>query len=363
MNRPKLKRFAVPSLNLPKRKVYLEEHRHSSLGREEHYAKRQKVQELQDANIVDAPLCDGSEEAVQPTVVPTPYEDLKEEEKVAVQNLLLLSSGVAKGLVDKEVQVSSGDIIITFSSTIKEDRHLNSLTGIPSFTLLNKLALLVNKNYPDIKKHKLSIIDRIVLVFMKLKMGLKFNVLSFLFKICSASCKIIFVEYVGKLANILKSCIVWPSYEECQQNIPSCFIDFKSVRTVLDCIEIPIEKPKCLCCRIRTYSHYKGRQTLKIMTGVSPAGLITFLSKSYGGRTSDKAIFEQSHLINKLQSRQDSLMVDKGFLIDKICKDHFIKLVRPHFLSKKKSSSVQKNQKKIFQFLGLEYTLSVSTKG
>nr|CAI5858502.1 unnamed protein product [Callosobruchus analis] len=126
MNRPKLKRFAVPSLNLPKRKVYLEEHRHSSLGREERYAKRQKVQELQDANIVDAPLCDGSEEAVQPTVVPTPYEDLTEEEKVAVQNLLLLSSGVAKGLVDKEVQVSSGDIIITFSSTIKEDRHLNS---------------------------------------------------------------------------------------------------------------------------------------------------------------------------------------------------------------------------------------------
>ncbi|KAJ8914038.1 hypothetical protein NQ315_017557 [Exocentrus adspersus] len=36
------------------------------------------------------------------------------------------------------------------------------------------------------------------------------------------------------------------------------------------------------------------------MIGVSPAGLITFLSRGYGGRASDKAIFEQKAKINAL---------------------------------------------------------------
>lgn len=103
------------------------------------------------------------------------------------------------------------------------------------------------------------------MVLMKLKMSLKLNVLSFLFKISPSWCKTTFVVYIGYLANILKTCIHWPSFEECQENMPLCF---RSVRVVLDCLEIPIEKPKCLCCRIRTYSHYKGRQTIKIMTGV-----------------------------------------------------------------------------------------------
>nr|CAI5825449.1 unnamed protein product [Callosobruchus analis] len=36
------------------------------------------------------------------------------------------------------------------------------------------------------------------------------------------------------------------------------------------------------------------------MTGVIPAGIITFLAKPYGGRSSDKVIFEQSKLITRV---------------------------------------------------------------
>jgi len=37
-----------------------------------------------------------------------------------------------------------------------------------------------------------------------------------------------------------------------------------------------------------TFSHNKGKYTLKIGVGVTPAGLIAWLSKIFGGRTSDK---------------------------------------------------------------------------
>lgn len=77
------------------------------------------------------------------------------------------------------------------------------------------------------------------------------------------------------------------------------------------------------------------------MVGVTPAGLISYVSPSYGGRASDKSIFEQSRVIEQLEPYVDHIMADKGFLIDEICASYGIKLIRPPFLKKKK----QFNQK------------------
>jgi len=64
------------------------------------------------------------------------------------------------------------------------------------------------------------------------------------------------------------------------------------------------------------------------LIGISPGGLITYISKLYGGRASDKAIFEQSNLIELMQ-KPDAVMVDKGFLIDDICKKKYITITFP----------------------------------
>lgn len=109
----------------------------------------------------------------------------------------------------------------------------------------------------------------------------------------------------------------------CRENFKKydikCFKNFKICIVVLDCIEIFLQKPSCLCCRIKFYSQYKKSTTVKFMTGVSPGGLITFISGSCGGRASDKLIFAESDLIKKLTPNRDSIMVDKGFLIDNVC--------------------------------------------
>lgn len=118
-------------------------------------------------------------------------------------------------------------------------------------------------------------------------------------------------------------------------NIPYCFEKFTNTRVVLDCTEIPIQKPKCLTCRIKTYSNYKSTFTLKFLIGISPGGLITIISKPYGGRASDKLIFEQSGLINMME-HSDAIMVDKGFMIDDLCKQKQIAIIRPPFLKNKK---------------------------
>lgn len=122
------------------------------------------------------------------------------------------------------------------------------------------------------------------------------------------------------------------------KNIPKCFKSFENVRAVVDGIEITIQKQKKTCCQSDFYSFYKSNYTVKFLTAVSPGGLITFISEAYPGRSSDKAIFEQSKLIDKFDSN-DSIMVDKGFLIDDICLQNNIQLIRPPFLQDKKQFS------------------------
>ena len=60
--------------------------------------------------------------------------------------------------------------------------------------------------------------------------------------------------------------------------------------------------------------------------------MITFVSNAYGGRASDRVIVEQSGLFEKLEPYIDSVMVDKGFMLDNICELNSIQLIRPPFL-------------------------------
>lgn len=143
---------------------------------------------------------------------------------------------------------------------------------------------------------------------------------------------------IPQLAQIFKALVYWPSSQEILSNTPYCFKNFTNVRVVLDCTEVPLQRPKCLACRIKCYSNYKSTYTLIFLVGISPAGLITYIRKPFGGRCSDKAIFEQSNIVELMQ-RHDAVMVDKGFLIDDLCKKKGISVIRPPFLKNQKQFS------------------------
>lgn len=268
----------------------------------------------------------------------TNLHPLSKAEQAAVDSLLeLVDVRVnSTGKEEKATQVKSGDIITPFIACIDTDAKLCSLAGLHSLKLLDVLVKLVCEYFPDIRQNRLTMKERIFMTFIKMKTGLRYVVLASLFgTVTSKTCKIIVHDTISKLAFVLKPLIVWPTSEECRRNLPKCFEKFPNVRVVLDCTEISIQKPKSLCCQIITYSHYKGTQTVKFMTGVSPAGLITFVSDAYGGRASDNAIFEQSGIIKKLEMGRDAIMVDKGFRIENITDAHYIKLYRPPFLKNK----------------------------
>jgi len=216
---------------------------------------------------------------------------------------------------------------------LKGDKHLRAFTGIPNTTrfkqLLHVIALLEGKERKN-PERCLSCRDRLLLCLMKLKLNLSFVCLSALFNVSSFSCTRFFRDMIMKLARVLEFAIPFPTKEEIQKNLPICFKNFKTTRIILDCTEVKIEKSKCLKCRISTYSHYKGGNTMKVLLGVAPSGLITYVGPFFGGRSSDKALFLASGLLNKLEPKE-SVMVDKGFFIEEECLMKGINLIRPPF--------------------------------
>ena len=89
---------------------------------------------------------------------------------------------------------------------------------------------------------------------------------------------------------------------------------FPNVVIVIDCTELEMEKPSALNSQSTCYSSYKSRTTMKVLVGITPSGVLSFISELFPGSTSDQEIVKQSNFLNIL-SPGDSVMADKGFNI------------------------------------------------
>ena len=106
----------------------------------------------------------------------------------------------------------------------------------------------------------------------------------------------------------------------------------------MDCSEIFIQRPLNLDIRAQTFSNYKKHNTVKFLVGVTPYGLISFLSECWGGRVSDKKITQRSGFFEKLEAGE-LVMADRGFLIEEDLAVHGASIVMPPFTRGKKQLS------------------------
>ena len=82
--------------------------------------------------------------------------------------------------------------------------------------------------------------------------------------------------------------------------------------------------------RAQTYSNYKSHNTVKILVGITPQGSISFVSNSWGGRTSDKYLTDNCGILKKLLLG-DLVMADRGFTIQESLMLHKAELAIPAF--------------------------------
>ena len=131
-----------------------------------------------------------------------------------------------------------------------------------------------NKNKPG-PSRKLPALEEFLLVLMRLKAGLFVQDLADRFGISISSVSRICITWINFLYYELKDLFPFPSQELVRKNMPKEFAQYPTIRIILDCTELFIQRPSAMLAQSETWSDYKHHNTWKLLVGVTPNGQVT----------------------------------------------------------------------------------------
>ena len=157
--------------------------------------------------------------------------------------------------------------------------------------------------------------QQFLITLMKLRLNVCDQDIAYRFGISQSTVSKNFRKWVNIMYLYLKPFIVWPGREEVLKTMPEAFKrEFKKCICIIDCFEVFCERPCDLMARAQTYSNYKHHNTVKFLIATTPQGVISFVSKGWGGRVSDKHLTENCSLLSNLQPG-DQVLADRGFTV------------------------------------------------
>ena len=106
--------------------------------------------------------------------------------------------------------------------------------------------------------------------------------------------------------------ITWPSKELVKRHLLKCFFKYPKTRVTIDCTELKVDKPSAPSSKKVTWGDCKSHNTFKLLVGITPSGVFSFISDLYSRAISDRAVTIRSGLLVKLEP-MDDVMADRGF--------------------------------------------------
>ena len=106
----------------------------------------------------------------------------------------------------------------------------------------------------------------------------------------------------------------WPSRDDLLATTPMSFRQHLKTKVVVivDCFEVFCHKPKNHMAKAETFFSCKHHNTVQFLIGVTPQGVISFVSKAWGGRTPDKHLTDNCGIMKYLLPG-DVMLADRGF--------------------------------------------------
>ena len=195
----------------------------------------------------------------------------------------------------------------------------------------------------DVPKTGKDYENQILLTVIKLKQNISFEFLAYAAKVCRST----LIDQFWKRIDIimyskLKLLVRMQDRDYIFETIPLIFKSkFPRLTSIIDCFKIFVESPSSLLARAQFYSQYKKHCTIKVLISCTPLGAINFVSKCYGGRTSDIQITRKSEFhLSRYHMPGDQILADRGFTLkDDFLLRQFHRTNSSRFYKRKKSTT------------------------
>lgn len=182
----------------------------------------------------------------------------------------------------------------------------------------------------------------ILITLKKIKLNDPYTILGIHFGMSVANISRIFTRTIPIIADLMQELIVWPPTERLKYHMPIPFrARYSKVVSIIDCLEIQIEKPSNPLHQALTWSQYKNCNTIKYLISCTPDGLVNYISGGYGGRSTDFNITEDCGFLDRLSPGMQ-IMADRGFKnLASLLQQKGCELIRPPSVSSKVQSTKQ----------------------
>jgi hypothetical protein len=239
---------------------------------------------------------------------------------------------------------------IFIETVTKSNESVKQYTGLPGISVLNGLFSILDSNSDKLSywrgkqtkqcskksgpSRKLTKYEEYILTLVRFRLGLLNFFVGDIFGISDTRVSQIFITWINFMYATFSPCVKWPTMTQIQMYMPNSFKQlYPSTRVIIDCTELFIQRPKQCTAQSCTYSTYKSHNTYKALIGISPTGLITYISDLWGGNVSDRYITEHSGFLDLLEAG-DEVMADRGFTIRDLLAFRRCKLTIPPFTKK-----------------------------
>ena len=215
-----------------------------------------------------------------------------------------------------------------------DNNKVRFFTGLPSFTIL---MALYNFICPCVKESLAGLprFQQFLVVLIKLCLNIRNQYLGYQFGVHHSTISRYFKKWMDVMYVRMKPLIKWPEREELLKTMPIEFRKaFKKCIVIIDCFEVFIERPS-LKARAQTWSNYKHHNTVKFLIGIEPQGCISFISKGWGGRVSDKHLTENCGILDNMIPG-DVILADRGFIVHEAAGVFCAEVKMPPFTKGKK---------------------------
>ncbi|KAM7287876.1 uncharacterized protein ISCGN_031567 [Ixodes scapularis] len=231
-----------------------------------------------------------------------------------------------------------------------DDSSIQFYTGLQSYGHFKGLLQYVasesdgaNPDHPSReargRRHKLSQEDQLFMTLVKLRLGHFHMHLAHIFNVSTSTVSRAFGTWVNLLYVRLSELAWWPPRDIVDSTMPEEFkARYPTTRVIIDATEVRCEVSSSLVLQSGTYSPYKSTNTLKGLIGISPNGLVSFVSELFTGSASDRELVIRSGFLEQEFAPGDTVMADKGFKIKDLLDKKGIGLNLPPFLTKQQFS-------------------------